>query len=118
MFNSRMSQINKLFIILIMILIMIVFIYNYSYKSTFKRRRSVPSIYFNGNIYSAYGSIGNPYMLLQGNQGYPELPPFRREQGAFPAPNADMLLYGQNSPDVNSSIYNYGPSASMIYNTM
>jgi len=68
-----MSRINKLFMILIVILIMILLIYNYSYKSSFKLRRSDPSIYFNGDIFSEYGAIGNPYMLI-GDRGSFDLP--------------------------------------------
>ena len=112
-----MSKINKLFIILIMILIMIVVIYNYSYKATFKLRRSIPMIYFNGDIFSEYGAIGNPNML-RGNQRYHELPPFQGSYN-YNAPNADMLLYGQNAPYVNNNFNAASnPSASIIYNSL
>ncbi len=112
-----MSKINKLFIILIMILIMIVVIYNYSYKATFKLRRSIPMIYFNGDIFSEYGAIGNPNML-RGNQRYHELPLFQGSYN-YNAPNADMLLYGQNAPYVNNNFNAASnPSASIIYNSL
>jgi len=116
---NKMRKINKLFIILIMILVMIVVIYQYSYKATFKLRKSIPMIYFNGDIFSEYGAIGNPNMLQrnqgslnEGNQRYHELPPFK-------APNADMLLYGQNAPYVNNNFNAaFNPSASIIYNSL
>ena len=63
-------------------------IINYTYKSTFKLRKGGgPSIYFDGNVYSAYGAVSSPYMLY-GNPSY----------NILKAPNADMLLYGQNAP--------------------
>ena len=96
------SRINKLPIsivsCIILIFITIIIIYQYSYKSTFKHRRSVPSIYYTGDIYSIYGSVGNPYML-RGNQDYIELHPSQSYYN-YKAPNIDMLLYGQNSPNV------------------
>ena len=124
---NKMSKINKLFIILIMILMMIVVIYNYSYKSTFKLRRSIPMIYFNGDIFSEYGAIGNPNMLRgnqgslnEGTHGSLELPPFQGSYNYnYKAPNADMLLYGQNAPYVNNNFNAaFNPSASIIYNSL
>jgi hypothetical protein len=110
-------RINKFSIILFIIVITFIIIYNTSHKSPFKRRRSIPSIYYDGNIYSIYGSVGNPY-TLRGNQGSSELHPFQGDQNLFVAPNANMLLYGQNAPYVNNNFNSYNPSASMIYNSL
>ena len=110
-------RINKFSIILFIIVITFIIIYNTSYKSTFKRRRSIPSIYYDGNIYSIYGSVGNPYTLL-GNQVSHKIPPFQGDQNLFVAPDANMLLYGQNAPYVNNNFNAYNPSASMIYNSL
>lgn len=60
----------SIFLCIILIFITINIIYKHSYKSTFKLRRSVPSIYYNGDIYSIYGSIGNPYTIY----GLPQIP--------------------------------------------
>jgi len=100
--NTKINKLTNLpilhIIFCIIIFILVIYIYSYSYKSPFKLRRSIPSIYFDGNIYNAYGSIGNPYML-QGNQAYIELP-FFQSYDNYKAPNVDMLLYGQNAPYV------------------
>ena len=75
---------------IIAIFITVSIIINYTYKSTFKLRKGGgPSIYFDGNVYSAYGAVSSPYMLY-GNPSY----------NILKAPNADMLLYGQNAPYV------------------
>ena len=92
MSDSRINKINILLCI-IAIFVTIIVIYNYTYKSTFKLRRGGgPSIYFDGNVYSAYGAVSSPYMLY-GNPSYNIL-------NILNAPNADMLLYGQNAPYV------------------
>jgi len=97
------SRINKLNILLciIAIFVTIIVIYNYTYKSTFKLRRGGgPSIYFDGNVYSAYGAVSSPYMLY-GNPNSLETPLQNYYKYNAPkAPNADMLLYGQNAPYV------------------
>ena len=73
--------------------------------------------YFNGDIFSEYGAIGNPNMLRR-NHGSLERPLFQGSDN-YKAPNADMLLYGQNAPYVNNNFNaSYNPSASIIYNSL
>ena len=108
--KMKNSKINKLplnipiFLCGILIFITIAIIYKNSYKSTFKHRRSVPSIYYNGDIYSIYGSIGNPYTIY-GPPQQPQIP-------------YEMYNKSNDYPPPNASNFIYGPNASMLYNTM
>jgi hypothetical protein len=98
------SRINKFSIILCIIVITFIIIYNSSYKSTFKHRRSVPSIYYDGDIYSIYGSVGNPYTIYG---------PPQQQQIPYELYNTSITF-----PPPNASNFIYGPNATMLYDTM
>ena len=95
------SRINKFLIILCIIVITFIIIYNTSYKSTFKHRRSIPSIYYDGDIYSISGSVGNPYTIY----GPPQLP-------------HDSYIIPNKFEPPNASNFIYGPNSTMLYDTM
>ena len=99
--NSRINKLPiSIILCIILIFITIIIIYHSSYKSTFKRRRSVPSIYYTGDIYSIYGSVGNPYTLYGPPQIQHDSYNSYNSPKLYNSPNIDMLLYGQNSPNV------------------
>ncbi len=102
--TSRTSSSHHIILLFFIIILIIVIIYKYTTsKSTFKNRRSVPSIYYDGNIYGISGSTGNPNIL------YAE---FNKDQNPYNTfkmnnPYNNYLQFNQNEKkDLSEDIIN------------